>query len=260
MSRRLNLLFVLIGLAAIWQGLYAYAGDEALRGPIETIADTARLLGTTLFWTNFQETMRAFAMALGIAIFGGVTLGIWLGFHRTSGELFTPMLIGFASIPKVVLYPLVLLAFGVVVTAVGWFACPPAGVGTFEPSDYLQKWFVVSALGASIVGATGFVRAPAIDSLPFFNPDVEQTALPPVIADWRARVARCDALIVSSPEYAQAQLSETLRVMGRRIVGDACITLPLRGRTTTAAEISKDPEMAARVRQMFTALSVTGAY
>ena len=114
----------------------------------------------------------------------------------------------------------------------------------------------------ALLAPTGIavVRAPAIDSLPFFNPDVEQTALPPVIADWRARVARCDALIVSSPEYAQAQLSETLRVMGGRIVGDACITLPLRGRTTTAAEISKDPEMAARVRQMFTALSVTGAY
>lgn len=135
-------------------------------------------------------------------------------------------------------------------------------------------------------------RAPAIDSLPFFNPDVEQSALPPAIVHWRARIAQCDALIVSSPEYAHgvpgalknaldwlvggieiigkpialvnatppaeyshAQLRETLRVMGGAIVDDACITLPLRGRSTRAEDIAKDEEMAKAIRGMFAAIA-----
>ena len=84
---------------------------------METVHATARLLNTELFWINFAQTMRAFSLALAIAIGGGISLALWLGFSRASGELFVPMLIGFASIPKVLLSPLVLLVFGLGVSA-----------------------------------------------------------------------------------------------------------------------------------------------
>jgi NitT/TauT family transport system permease protein len=133
-SRSAHLVFVLLGLIVIWQALYLYAGEEALRAPLETIADTGRLLTTNLFWTNFRETARAFALALAIAVGGGIFLGLVLGFHRLSGELFTPMLIGFASIPKVVLYPLVLLALGLGFPAKvafgAMFGIPPIALST----------------------------------------------------------------------------------------------------------------------------------
>ena len=47
MSRRVHLLLVLVGLIMVWQGLYLYAGEEALHGPVETVRDTAKAAGTT---------------------------------------------------------------------------------------------------------------------------------------------------------------------------------------------------------------------
>ena len=99
-------------LVLTWQWLYFYAGEEALRSPAETLLAALSLVRTELFWHHLAETAHAFALALSMAVITGVALGIWLGYHRLSGEIFIPMLVGFASIPKVVLYPLVLLAFG----------------------------------------------------------------------------------------------------------------------------------------------------
>ena len=134
MSSRIHLALVLLGLLVIWQLLFLYAGEEALNSPLETVQATAKLLATGLFWSNFAETMRAFGLALAIAIGGGISLGVWLGFSRASGELFVPMLIGFASIPKVVLYPLVLLAFGLGISARvafgAMFGIPPIALST----------------------------------------------------------------------------------------------------------------------------------
>ena len=56
--------------------------------------------------------MRAFAAALAIAVAVGLLIGFWLGFHRLSGEVLEPMLVALYSIPKITLYPILLLAFG----------------------------------------------------------------------------------------------------------------------------------------------------
>jgi NitT/TauT family transport system permease protein len=134
MNRQIHLALVLAGLILGWEVLYLYAGEEALRDPMETLDATAKLLATDLFWSNFSETARAFGFALTIAVFGGVSIGVWLGFHRLLGDLFVPMLIGFASIPKVVLYPLVLLAFGLGLPAKvafgAMFGIPPIALST----------------------------------------------------------------------------------------------------------------------------------
>ena len=130
----MHLALVLLGVVVLWEGLFLYAGEEALRSPMETLQATAKLMATELFWLQFRETARAFAFALTIAVAGGISLGVWLGFHRLSGDLFVPMLIGFASIPKVVLYPLVLLAFGLGLPAKvafgAMFGIPPIALST----------------------------------------------------------------------------------------------------------------------------------
>lgn len=43
---------------------------------------------------------------------------------------------------------------------------------------------------------------PGLDRLPFFNADVEQTALPECAAGLRAAVQAADGLLIATPEYA----------------------------------------------------------
>lgn len=130
-----------------------------------------------------------------------------------------------------------------------------------------------------------------IDQLPHFNPDVEKAGLPETAKRWRGEIAWADAIVISSPEYAHgvpgalknaldwlvggieitdkpialvnatppaeyahASLRETLTVMGGRIVNDASIELPLRGRTVDAQAIIADPSLRSRILEVFEAL------
>ena len=168
MSHRIHFVLVLLGLIAIWQGLYLYAGEEALRSPLETVQATANLVATELFWTQFRETARAFAFALTIAVGGGISLGVWLGFHRLSGDLFVPMLIGFASIPKVVLYPLVLLAFGLGLPAKvafgAMFGIPPIALSTIGAVANIRPVLIKlgRVLGLDTIAMVRVVLVPAV--------------------------------------------------------------------------------------------------
>ncbi len=161
-------MLVLIGLVVAWEGLFLYAGEEALRGPLETLQDTAKLLTTTLFWMHFGETARAFALALALAVCGGISLGTWLGFHRLSSELFVPMLIGFASVPKVVLYPLVLLAFGLGFPAKvafgAMFGIPPIALSTIGAVANIRPVLIKlgRVLGLNAISMARVVLIPAV--------------------------------------------------------------------------------------------------
>jgi NitT/TauT family transport system permease protein len=99
-------------LLALWQALYWFAGETAIKPPLATFRFTASLVTSDAFWPHLMESMRAFAAALAIAVGVGLALGFWLGFHRFSGQVFEPMLVAVYSIPKITLYPILLLAFG----------------------------------------------------------------------------------------------------------------------------------------------------
>jgi NitT/TauT family transport system permease protein len=107
-----NGLVLVVGLLLAWQCLYWFAGEVAMRSPLATIRFTADLVVSESFWPHLSETMRAFAAALAIAVALGLGIGFWLGLHRLSGDVMEPMLVALYSIPKITLYPLVLLAFG----------------------------------------------------------------------------------------------------------------------------------------------------
>jgi NitT/TauT family transport system permease protein len=110
-------LILVVGVLVVWQALHWFAGDTALTSPLETISRLGALMGTARFWGDVTETGDAFAVAVLISLIGGVGLGTMLGLNRTSAIVSEPILIAFYSLPKVTLYPLVLLCFGLGISA-----------------------------------------------------------------------------------------------------------------------------------------------
>jgi NitT/TauT family transport system permease protein len=95
-----------------WQILFTVVGPQAMTPPLETIRYLAQLLTTEAFWGHVEETSRAFLLALLLAIGLGLVIGFLLGAHRFSRDVFESILVAFYSIPKITLYPIILLAFG----------------------------------------------------------------------------------------------------------------------------------------------------
>lgn len=110
-------LFLILGLLLAWQLLYLAAGEIALRPPLATLDYSLSLFSRPAFWPHLEETAKAFGVALAIAVAAGLAIGLLLGFHRLSGDVMEPMLVAVYSIPKVTLYPLLLLAFGLGISA-----------------------------------------------------------------------------------------------------------------------------------------------
>jgi len=116
-SRALDLGLLLLVILVAWQLAHEWAGDVALTSPRETIDYAGTLLGSARFWPNVWETCHAFLYALVISALGGLALGVALGAHRLSGEVAEPILVALYAIPKITLYPLILLIFGLGLSA-----------------------------------------------------------------------------------------------------------------------------------------------
>src|SRR3546814_8031166 len=95
-----------------WQVRYLLVGDLALRSPLNTVDQALKLVWSDEFSATLSETMTAFAIALAIAVVLGVSLGFGLGMNRLAAEVGEPLLVSFYSLPKINLYPIILLVFG----------------------------------------------------------------------------------------------------------------------------------------------------
>jgi len=133
----------------------------------------------------------------------------------------------------------------------------------------------------------------ALESLPAFNPDLEEAAAatPSAVMHWRAALATADILLISSPEYAHGipgalknaldwvvgsgelvakpvgvinlsaasrfafpQLIEVLTVMSANVVPAATVVLDLPRRGVDAAQLAADPMVAAALHRVLAAL------
>ena len=95
-----------------WQILHQLVGATALPAPAPTLAYLVRLVPTARFAANAKATLLSLAFALVLAYGMGLAMGVWMGAHRLSGAVGEPILVALYSIPKIVLYPVILLAFG----------------------------------------------------------------------------------------------------------------------------------------------------
>src|SRR4030095_12844636 len=128
-----------------------------------------------------------------------------------------------------------------------------------------------------------------LDHLPFFNPDLDGDISPSAVGQFRAAVDACDAVVISSPEYAHGvpgvlknaldwvvgsgeligkpialvntstrathawkSLVETITVMSATVVADASIVIPLDGKADPQA-ILEDPELSRRLSSVIEA-------
>jgi NitT/TauT family transport system permease protein len=112
-----NTAILIAGIFLFWELAYLVVGEVALRSPWQTIQFLGKLMQTDIFWVHLSDSLKAFAAALVIAVALGLLIGFSLGLHRLSGDAIEPMLVSLYSIPKITLYPIILLAFGLGISA-----------------------------------------------------------------------------------------------------------------------------------------------
>src|SRR5205085_2283354 len=95
-----------------WQAGSLLLGPYVLPSPLATVGKLTSIMRSPDFSGHAWETARAFGMALVIALAGGLAAGIALGAHRLSGDVAEPMLAALYAIPKITLYPVILLIAG----------------------------------------------------------------------------------------------------------------------------------------------------
>jgi NitT/TauT family transport system permease protein len=100
-----------------WEILYLLVGADVVSAPTATLSRAVSLLKGRNFWNDAASTGIAFGYACMIGIAGGMLLGLVLGLSRFAGDVADPILGTAYSIPKITLYPIILLIFGLSLTA-----------------------------------------------------------------------------------------------------------------------------------------------
>jgi NitT/TauT family transport system permease protein len=116
-TRLLDYLLLGLGLWLSWMLLFQWAGPEALSPPGATFARAGEYLASAQFWAHAVATGVAFAWGCVIALIGGLMLGLALGANRLAGQVGEPILSSLYSVPKITLYPVILLVFGLGISA-----------------------------------------------------------------------------------------------------------------------------------------------
>lgn len=100
-----------------WQMASWLFGALVLPSPAKTVSQLMLEIQDPDFPANLMATVNAFVSALLITVIGGIAIGLALGARRFAGDVMEPILIALYSIPKIVLYPVVLLIFGLGISA-----------------------------------------------------------------------------------------------------------------------------------------------
>ena len=116
-AERLDALWFALVVLAVWQALAALVGSQGLSSPEVTLARLSRMFGNPDFWGHAAATARAVLWSIFYTVSGGLVLGLLLGLWRLAGEIAEPILNSLYAIPKITLYPVILLFFGLGIPA-----------------------------------------------------------------------------------------------------------------------------------------------
>jgi len=101
--------FCVLGL---WHFLSLSYGTDAVAAPMATWQRLAMLISTGFIGPHLNFTLSSWIVSVVLACVVGLSLGLLLGLHRASGLVFEPLIVALSSLPKVTLYPMVLLICG----------------------------------------------------------------------------------------------------------------------------------------------------
>jgi NitT/TauT family transport system permease protein len=116
-TKAIDALALLLFFLALWQAVGSWTQGVAVSPPWPTFVYLADLIRQPMFWGHIAATLAAFLLAFAISAVVGLALGLLFGLLRFAGEVAEPVLAGFYTIPKVTLYPVVLLIFGLGMSA-----------------------------------------------------------------------------------------------------------------------------------------------
>jgi NitT/TauT family transport system permease protein len=163
---------VTFGIFVVWELACLALDIPEFILPRPTRIAVALVDGMGAIWFHAQHTLVTTLIGFGLAIIGGVVLGVFVGSSRLIYRGVYPVLVGFNSIPKAAVVPVLVIWFGIgtvpaIITAFLLAFFPIAvnvatGLATLEPE--LQD--VLRSLGAKrrdIIWKVGLPR-----SLPYF--------------------------------------------------------------------------------------------
>jgi NitT/TauT family transport system permease protein len=157
---------------AIWELTCILFAVPSFVLPRPTVVAIALYQNFETIWFHAERTLLTTLLGFGLAVVVGVILGILVGSSQLIYQGLYPVLIGFNSVPKVALVPLMVVWFGIgyvpaVLTAFMLSFFPIAvniatGIATLEP----ELRDVLRSLGASQLDIINRVGLPR--SLPYF--------------------------------------------------------------------------------------------
>lgn len=161
-----------IGLFVLWELSVRVLGVPYYILPAPTVVAYAAYEFAGGLWRNSIQTLWTTMAGFGLAVVFGLALGLFVGWSRTVYAGLYPLMVGFNSIPKVAVVPILVLWFGTgsvpaVLTAflISFFPIVvnvATGLATIEP----EMEDVLRALGARKMDIMVKVGIPR--SLPYF--------------------------------------------------------------------------------------------
>ncbi len=97
---------------AAWEVAARLADNRLLPGPVTVVRALLEDLTSGVIWFHAQLTFQRGALGLAIAIVVGLAFGVLLARVRWAGAMFEPLLGASYPVPKLALYPLVILLLG----------------------------------------------------------------------------------------------------------------------------------------------------
>lgn len=97
-------------LLVLWEAIFLIVGQPAMASPWQTVSYLISNFGAWL--PDIGATLWALVISFLVAALIGVTLGFFIGLSSFWAQALSPILLLFYSIPKVTLYPIFLLLFG----------------------------------------------------------------------------------------------------------------------------------------------------